>query len=317
MDAGKDLAASSSVAAVAAARQVAATDVIGLLTPKGGLSATDITRSNATRPPATDHASPPVSPTVAELSPGAQLLLKLLGAVTSQTPPLQAAQALLSKPPVEPGTSAAAAIAQALQTGLEHSGLFYESHLADWVAGQRSLAAIHAEPQTALQTSWEADVAAASSTGTTAHALPEATSSHTPGPPLNTIVSAQLDVIDSGQLRWQGELWPGMPAELWLQREPRQNDADSQGPNTQPKPSDEADHHRWQARLVTTLPTLGKISTCFSLQGERLELQLNCAQPATANTLQTASAQLADSLNATGIQLQGFCSEVDDAAATA
>ena len=331
MDAGKDISAASSVAAVAAARQVAATEVIGLLTPKGGLSATDITLSAAAHTSSADQASTSqtVAPTVTELSPGAQLLLKLLGAGSSPAPPLQAALPLLPAPPeipaqgaataaamavAESGTSMGAVIAQALQAGLEHSGLFYESHLADWVAGQRSLAAIHTEPQAAWHAPSKADTAASAYTGAVTHPLPETTS--TPEP-LNAIVGAQLDVIDSGQLRWQGELWPGLRVELWLQRKPVHNDADSKGNNKQPTATEEADSHHWQAQLVTTLPMLGKVSTRFSLKGEQLDLKLRCARPETAAALQSASPQLAGSLGASGLQLHVFRSDVDDAAPTA
>lgn len=363
MDVGKEV---GGTAAVSATRLIAAPDPVGLLTPRGELGAADSARPSLLRTPATATASSvPVPPTVAELSKGAQLLLRLLNAGSQPGPSLPAPQPLLPSPPsgalageapaVDAGragsavaavpaaqdTHGATLIARALQAGLESSGLFYESHLADWVAGQRSLESIRAEPQAALHSgtaengartvsghlsvaaanaaSSVAATAAANATASAAHSTPanaaDGTRADTPpanGPTLNTIVNAQLDVIDSGQLHWRGELWPGMPAELWLQRDAQDKDA-ARGQQGQGSDDADASGRRWQARLVTTLPSLGKVSTQFTLQGEQLALKLACAQPATAAALQSASAQLSGSLQASGIRLQGFASHVDDA----
>ena len=319
MDAGKEI---GGTAAIAATRLIAATEAIGLLTPRGELSAADGMRPSSPRASASAAASLPVAPTVAELSNGAQLLLKLLAGSAQPAPPLQAAQPLLGAAPfADPfvatllesngAASTAAAngvhsgttvIARALQGALETSGLFYESHLADWVGGQRSLDTIRTEPQALLHRLPSATEAAD-------NAMADAGSANVAA--LNHIVNAQLDVIDSGQLRWQGELWPGMPAELWLQRDTSESDVtDARQPKEQD--ADERNGRRWQARLVTTLPVLGKISTQFTLQGERLDLALSSTDASTASALKAAAPQLAGSLQATGLTLQAFASQVDD-----
>ncbi len=329
MDGGKD---TGGTAAVAATRAVPAADAIGLLTRNGGLSAAG-ERASSPRPSSTGGSTPPVAPTVADLSDGAQLLLKLMGAAANTgawaaataagtssaiIAALHTASPLLPAAPGQTdawtGTSSGAssttsttaaamlnpglanstgisgttAIAQALQAGLEHSGLFYESHLADWIAGQRSLNAIRAEPQAALPDN--------------ATALP-------------AIVNAQLDLLDRGQLRWQGELWPGQLAELWLQRDAQAAEDPYQAqqhPTESGAQDDARPGRRWQARLVTTLPVLGTISTQFTLQGDRIELKLSSAEPGTATALQSASPQLAGMLHHSGLMLQGFASHVSD-----
>ncbi len=321
MNAGKD---SLGAAPVAATRPVAAPDLIGLLTPKGGLSATDISKA-APRAAHADAsaASAPVAATVAKLSEGAQLLLKLLGTGSTAAASLKAARPLLPEAPTAltegtpsttGGTQAShardatgALIAQALQSGLEHSGLFYESHLADWVAGQRGLDKIRAEPQATLPASHQtsgADMDTPTGSSQTTTAAPTT---------LASIVHAQLDVIDSGQLRWQGELWPGVPVELCLQRDPHGHDdghaADDQG---QSQASDnEPAGRRWQASLVTTLPSLGKISTRITLQDDHLALALSCAEHTTATALRSAAPALAGTLQATGLTLQAFASDAE------
>lgn len=320
MDAGKEI---GGTAAIAATRLIAAPDAVGLLTPKGELSAADGMRRSPPRTPdsATAGTALPSSKTVAELSSGAQLLLKLMAGGAQPAPPLQGAQPLLAAAPL-PGSndtagmtgttgatgaqaahSGTAIIAQALQGALETSGLFYESHLADWVGGQRSLDAIRSEPQAQLHS-------LAATSDAASNAMPD--NGITNVAALNSIVNAQLDVIDNGQLRWQGELWPGMPAEIWLQRDMHDSDGtDARQRNGQD--ADEPDGRRWQAKLVTTLPALGKISTRFTLQGERLDLMLSSPDTATAGALKAAAPQLAGSLQATGLTLQAFASQVDPA----
>ncbi len=333
MDAGKNV---GGTAAVAAARQIGAPDAIGLLTPKGELAPADDARRSPSRTATTSAA--PVAPTRTELSDGARLLLRLMGGAPTDTAGLRASQPLL--PPPDAAGVAGADIADALRSAVEHSGLFYESHLADWVAGQRKLEAIRSEPQAALPASQRHGHAAA--------AAPTAVPTDVGTPPSNagdsaggssggsaggstggnaaslatlaTLVGAQLDLLDHGQLRWQGELWPGMPAEIWLQpAAPARHgrDADDAGKDSSAD-SDGSEHSAggercWQARLVTTLPVLGKVSTRFTLQEDRLELRLSSAQSATLAMLRAALPQLAGNMDAAGIRLQGVTSDVDPA----
>ncbi|HHT9057282.1 TPA: flagellar hook-length control protein FliK, partial [Burkholderia cenocepacia] len=54
--------------------------------------------------------------------------------------------------PASAQASSAAAARDALAQAVSESGLFYESHLAQWLAGQRPLAALMREPQARLAT---------------------------------------------------------------------------------------------------------------------------------------------------------------------
>lgn len=320
-------------APVAAAPRVIAPDAVALRPAKG-----EAAGSPGRLPLA--RALPPAVPlaaaelTTARLSTGAQLLLKLVMPVGVPAGALQAPSPLLPAPAAD-----AATLAAALKAGVESSGLFYESHLADWVAGQRSLAAIRTEPQAALPVATAAAEAAPSGlTLTTAMATATATTStmtavpatdsnppaassaraadagiNTSLPALQAIVSAQLDILDSGQLRWQGELWPGMPVEIRLQREGVDTPPDDGEPGdaSQNGGSDATTGRRWQARLLTDLPALGKVNTLFTLHADRLDVKLNCLQDGTATVLQSAALRLADGLQSAGIVLQGFASHDD------
>ncbi|KWI57334.1 ribonuclease E [Burkholderia pseudomultivorans] len=71
--------------------------------------------------------------------------------------PASAAAAARDATPPPPATALRAALAQAVS----ESGLFYESHLAQWLAGQRPLAALLREPQARLAAAQAGDADAA------------------------------------------------------------------------------------------------------------------------------------------------------------
>jgi len=80
------------------------------------------------------------------LSSTARMLSDLMQQVPARTMPmLTPAEALLKQP-----TAAPAELALALRSALVRSGLFYESHLANWVVGQDSLDNLLQEPQNRL-----------------------------------------------------------------------------------------------------------------------------------------------------------------------
>ncbi|HIH2693465.1 TPA: flagellar hook-length control protein FliK, partial [Burkholderia cenocepacia] len=71
----------------------------------------------------------------------------------SDTPvPARAPAASGPATPASAQASSAAAARDALAQAVSESGLFYESHLAQWLAGQRPLAALMREPQARLAT---------------------------------------------------------------------------------------------------------------------------------------------------------------------
>lgn len=116
--------------------------------------------ANTPTVPAQDVNQPPPASAQAVLSQTARTLDVIArGADGEQAPPVVGRQALWS---AAPGTSATAALgpqalaglasslAMALEQALDTSGLFYESHLAQWFAGQRSGALLNQEPQSQL-----------------------------------------------------------------------------------------------------------------------------------------------------------------------
>ncbi|CAG2135060.1 flagellar hook-length control protein FliK [Cupriavidus numazuensis] len=87
----------------------------------------------------------PGASTRESLSFAARAILTLMDGTPAQ--PLRSAGPLLPAPPTTGNT---ATVATALANMVDESGLFYESHLSQWVAGARPLASILQQPQAPL-----------------------------------------------------------------------------------------------------------------------------------------------------------------------
>lgn len=197
----------------------------------------------------------------ATLSVTGKLLAALLQAApsaarVSPSPPM------LDKPSAEP-----LVIASAIRDGIAHSGLFYESHLAEWVTGQRELDALRQEPQARNSVSDE----------------------------VPAILRQQLEMLDSQPLQWRGELWPGLPLHLRIDRQAAQ--ARSGTPDEAPD--------TWSSTLVSELPALGSVVAKIRIEGDRLQLKLHGTGDAPA-LLASRSEELCHALAAVGLRLQSF-----------
>lgn len=84
------------------------------------------------------------------LSFAARAILDVMG--NAESAPMRAAAPLLPAAPAgAPNAQATTALANGLATLVGQSGLFYESHLEQWVSGMRPLASLLAEPQGPLR----------------------------------------------------------------------------------------------------------------------------------------------------------------------
>ncbi|KGC26170.1 flagellar hook-length control FliK family protein [Burkholderia pseudomallei TSV 25] len=84
------------------------------------------------------------------------------------------AQAAQAAPQAALPASPAAALSLALVQAVAQSGLFYESHLAQWLAGQRTTAELAREPQARLASGAEPDAQAGAQPGQMGDALDDA-----------------------------------------------------------------------------------------------------------------------------------------------
>ena len=169
----------------------------------------------------------------------------------------------------------AASIAAGLQQAVGKSGLFYESHVAEWAQGARALAELHAEPQQQLAREG-------------VRQLPT-------DPATAQLINLQLATQEQAHVAWQGNLWPGQPMQLEVQRDTRDGH-DEAGEAERP----------WHSRLRLRFPELGELDARLTLTGGRLQVQLAAGSEDKAALLRRHMDSLAGALDAAGTQLAGF-----------
>lgn len=220
-----------------------------------------------------------------------------------QPAPLTRGQPLVPQPPVGQGLSAAD-LAPALAKAVSQSGLFYESHQAQWVAGQRTLDSLRAEPQGRIPAS-PPTAAPEQPGGTEAVRLPlhaaeraaVQTAAAAPAVPdeIRPIVQQQLDAVVTQRLAWHGEAWPGQQIDWKIERQ----SVDEHGAG---QTGEEAPH--WATTLRLTMPNLGALDATLKLAGGRLQLQVSAASDAAAESLRGQLPDLAQALEHAGVPLQ-------------
>jgi hypothetical protein len=200
----------------------------------------------------------------ADLSPAARLLSQVLQGA-AQTP----AGPLAGTAPLAPqGAPDPAQLAAQLRNAIGKSGLFYESHVAEWAAGKRPLAELMAEPQ-----------------------AQKAPGTPPTEPATAQLINQQLATHEHAHIAWQGQLGPGQPMEWDITREegeaPRPDGIDAPG---------------WDSRLRLRFALLGEVEARISLRGGRLHLDLQAAD-GPASLLRAAAPRLQDALLAAGSEL--------------
>ena len=248
-----------------------------------------------------------------QLSHTARMLSEIMQRVPERTlPTLTPPTPLLGRPTAHP-----AELALALRTALVRSGLFYESHLADWVAGQDSLEGLMQEPQNRfaaeaarLQTAPNRmDAEAAQTLATAALEDGQGSAGTRAAHPLHALLTQQLQVLEAPHFAWRGELWPGQPIEWQLRRDAEQADAGPSAPATEEAPAG------WESRLKLTLPRLGTLDVHIRLDPHQaFSIRMMPAQPETAPLLQQHQSQLSERLAAAGCVLNTLTVQHDGGA---
>jgi hypothetical protein len=242
-----------------------------------------------------------------QLSQTARMLSEFMQRVPERTlPTLTPLAPLLEQPAAAP-----AALALALRTAVVRSGLFYESHLANWAMGQDTLDGLMLEPQNRLTSSLaRAEAAAALASTLAASAAPDArgpaelADARTPHP-LNTLLTQQLQVLESPQFVWRGELWPGQTLEWQVSQEPDH----SENPASLTAKESETG---WESRLKLTLPTLGTVNVLLKLDAQQaFSIRLAPEQAEAGALLQQHQRRLIDRFATAGCTLQSVTVQED------
>lgn len=230
------------------------------------------------------------------------------GQAPSQT---QAALSLLSaKPVLEGAPPATPQFAALLKDAVSKSGLFYESHQAQWAAGEKPLTELLREPQGKLSEprafAHAQAIAAGPSASVEAQQVKASVANHLVAssatvaenksaepvhPQTAPLVQQQLDVLDTRQLVWQGQVWPGQDLR-WQIEERAANAGESELAR------------EWQTRLDLHLPHLGEVNALLKISPQGgIQIALTAHSPEIAQTLKAASAALNQNLESAGLQL--------------
>ena len=197
----------------------------------------------------------------------------------------------VTTPPVTTPPVTSARLAPALKEALTGSGLFYESHLAQWSEGRYALGALRAEPQAALAPDLVAPGPAASDPVAPGPSTPPLDPDRVPEP-LAAVVQRQLHALETRELVWQGLAWPGQPME-WRVEE-RAPDAP------------EAAAWPWQTRLRLCLPRLGEVDALLRIGPGGVGMQVMAAGEAEAAVLRDGVGELRQALAAAGLRVSSL-----------
>jgi hypothetical protein len=218
------------------------------------------------------------APGDADLGAASRLLSRLSQASQGD----HVAAPVISAAPLAAGPQDVHGIAQGLKGDLGSSGLFYESHLAQWVDGTVSKAELLREPQAALADGASPAAAAGQTTATGALAL---------SPRAETLVQRQLETFEQRAVNWQGQPWPGQAAGLTIAEDDPKSRAGSAAERT------------WQASLRLSMPGLGDLEARIGLSGNKASLVLATRNPASSALLLRQRSDLARRLGENGLRL--------------
>lgn len=169
---------------------------------------------------------------------------------------------------------------QMLRKGLKESGLFYEAHLSRWFSGEYSLEQLLQEPQGQLSQQ------PGSQEARSAQLHREEGSD----PRTLAMVKEQLASLQTGQLLFHGELFPGQPMEWRIKDREGRGRSGSEEQQTTP----------WETSLALTLPQLGRVEVALSLNGTRLDLVIGAEHEGTASLMEEERGELHGQLLAAG-----------------
>lgn len=203
-------------------------------------------------------------------------------------------------------------MAQLLKQAVTRSGVFYESHLADWAQSGRSLHALRQEPQANLKLPEKlaelgkpdgqnnASVQEAMKTGSVTGLRDRELAglrNDSNTTQLGQLVHKQLDVLDQNQFSWQGIAWPGQAMDWRIEREQvDQREAHGGG----------EEESRWSTSLSMELPNLGGLAAKIALTPAGVIVRFQTDSADTAQAIEDNQLRLRENLQRAGLSLLNF-----------
>lgn len=110
---------------------------------------------------------------------------------------------------------------------------------------------------------------------------------------LQTLVRQQLNALETGQIIWRGDVWPGQDMQWEVHEQQARTPA-------------EAGQRQWVTQIYLHLPNLGEVSATLRLNSAGVGMTLNASNPQTRTTMSSASTELVAALSDAGIPVAGL-----------
>ena len=234
--------------------------------------------------------------------------------------PLNGNQPIATAPP-----NTAQDLLPLLKQAITQSGMFYESHQAEWVEGRLPKAALLQEPQGKLSSPTAfasalaeeqgvsqnqprastgepavaaritADLAQSSNTsveGSKAAIAQSQTSGQVVAPQTQPLVQQQLEALATQNFSWQGQVWPGQEMRWAIDEDATRSEQD--GEDSAP---------RWSTRLHLTLPNLGEVDARIRLEGNSIAISMVADSAETRTLMRVSTLALRSQLDEAGLTL--------------
>ena len=207
----------------------------------------------------------------------------ILSSITSPPP-------ILNKTPIN-----STELPSLLQKAIIQSGLFYESHQAQWINGENTLENLHHEPQSKLMLV-TTDMPATKSV---------MSASLNADMPINAqsipLVLQQLATLETGHLFWHGEVWQNQPMEWDIYEQSHDSKENKPGPAAQ-----------WRTQIRLSMPELGDITAKIELNAQGIYIKLDASQLETASLLKNNQLPLTTDMQSAGLIIQSVEVQHDD-----
>ena len=166
-----------------------------------------------------------------------------------------------------------AQLATKLQDTISRSGLFYESHVAEWAQGARSLNALMQEPQTQRPPG----------------AVPT-------DPATAQFINLQLTTQENSRVLWQGQLMPGQQMQWELHKDAPQGRGDAEQDEQEGQPV-------WRSGMRFRLPLLGDIDATLVMVGGQCQVEIKAGSTGIGALLRSHASALTAAMEAAGTPL--------------
>ncbi|WP_443113726.1 flagellar hook-length control protein FliK [Herbaspirillum seropedicae] len=176
-------------------------------------------------------------------------------------------------------------MAGALKDAIAYSGVFYESHVSAWAAGQRPVEELLREPQAQVAAKHGGEINLLSQNDPAQNQLGQ-------------IINLQLNALEQQRVLWHGEVWPGQKMDWEISQEHGQQESNAQADDEAP-PS-------WHSVVRFDFAHLGGVSASIRLIGQQIHVQVKADNESTAAALRGNSSLFADAMAAAGTSLDSL-----------